>query len=224
MKPANFALIAKQPRKKNNMKTFTAFLLTILMGATLLPFFIGLSLFMAAHPVAVNWQRDILGLKSQQIEAALTANYLTGFASFEDLGNGSILYTPNELSHLQDVRHVMDRLRKALGGFFLAWVILTIATFIFFKRRALFYLSRSIRLATMLTVAMLLAVSSSFAYFFGQMHSFLFPQGNFIFPPDSLLIQLFPENFFRNIAVGIFVLTILWLFMALGLVKFIEKR
>ncbi len=203
---------------------FVSLVLTLFLGASLLLFLLGASLFAAAHPAAVTWQRQFLGLDQQQDEAQLTAAYLSGYLATDAFESRSFLYTQEELSHLKEARGVFDRIRRSLGGWFLFWVMLLGLTFFVLKKGSLRVLANALKLDLLLTLGLLLAVTFSFSSLFAQMHLVLFPQGGFLFPEDSLLIQLFPEAFFRLAAALVLLLTLALLLLALGVVKLIERR
>ena len=190
----------------------------------MLSFFLGASLVVSTHPNLVNWQRSLLDLKEYQPEAALTASYVSGNLSFEALSSKILLYSPEELSHLKEVRQIFDRIRHLLAALFLACVVLGFLSVFSLGAESLFVFSRAIRLGLLLTLGLLLAVTSYFPFLFSRLHGLLFPRGGFLFPSDSLIIQMFPESLFFRIAVGSLLLTVLSLFLALGVVKLVEKR
>lgn len=106
-----------------------------------------------------------------------------------------IIFTPDELSHLADVKRLYTphaRLVHFAGAS--AWVVLLAAVL----RKDTF--EPALKVAWkfytglfVLTLLALLFFSVSFIWF----HEVLFPQGNWSFPADSLLIQTFPETFWK---------------------------
>jgi len=199
-------------------------LLTLFLGAALTFFVLGTSLIIIAQPKAVAWQREFLSLKGYETETQLTASYLSGGSSFDLLSGEALLYTNAELSHLKDVRQIFDKLRQALGIAFLLVVFLLIVSLGLSPKRFLVLVGRSVKLGLLLVLGLLLASVTSFTFLFSKLHTILFPQGGFFFPSDVLLLQLFPEPFFRNAAFALLLLAIIILFCALGVVKLIEKR
>jgi uncharacterized membrane protein len=51
----------------------------------------------------------------------------------------------------------------------------------------------------MLIIGFLIPFETLFTYF----HLTLFPQGNWMFPPDSILVQFYPATFFANYGLAI---------------------
>lgn len=114
-----------------------------------------------------------------------------------DLGE---LYTPAEVSHLRDVRWVMG----LANGLFALILLggLGVACFVHHQKldvqRLWWYASlSSLVVLGVVTVFTIFAFNVSFTVF----HLLLFPQGNWTFPADSMLISTFPAEFF--IALGI---------------------
>ncbi len=98
----------------------------------------------------------------------------------------STKFIQNEVQHLRDV-HVL------FVYFYLFGLIAIILLFKFFRFRVL---SRKFLITS--TVSLFLAclvMGIFFSTFFELFHKLLFPQGNFAFPEDSVLIQTFPPIF-----------------------------
>ncbi len=132
----------------------------------------------------------------------ITLNYL------KDPNKLGLNYTDLEISHLEDVRKVMD---WAEGIFYLS-LLAVLSTILYFykdkfKLKKLF-LWGGIIITTLVGIILLLAIvsfSSSFTIF----HQIFFPQGNWQFPAESLLIQTFPFDFFVGISYLIFSLALI---------------
>lgn len=67
----------------------------------------------------------------------------------------------------------------------------------------------------LLAALLLLAAAIPFDALFTHFHKLFFPQGNWMFAADSMLIQLYPETFFANygIAIGIHALLAAFVFI-----------
>ena len=123
-------------------------------------------------------------------------------------------YTVNEISHLNDVKKVMGFM-----GYFLYGVLVILTGILTYYRKNKLYLRKllfyggifSVAVILMKLVFILLLFDFSFAIF----HSLFFPQGNWQFPADSLLIQTFPQEFFVKIGTIIFVQA---LFLGMGII------
>ncbi len=125
-------------------------------------------------------------------------------------------YTALELSHLEDVRAVM---LWADYVFYASFLLGLIWLAYGFKRKLLpkMLLYGGISIVMVIGLILLFSVIS-FNSSFTAFHKIFFPQGNWQFPADSLLIQTFPLDFFIKIAFIIFIQTLCWgsLFIVVG--------
>jgi integral membrane protein (TIGR01906 family) len=105
--------------------------------------------------------------------------------------------TANEASHMQDVAWLATTLLYALAG------LIAVLTFIFAHAHA--EERQAILLAPLLVLLLLqvplLIFFENFTKAFEQFHQVFFPQGNYAFPYDSVLISTYPETFFSSMAV-----------------------
>lgn len=126
-------------------------------------------------------------------------------------------FTEAEASHLQDVKQVMDYAEY----FLYALLFVMIITVIHYRKDKKF-LNQLFDYGGKIVVAAMLVIGiTSFFFFdfvFTVFHKLFFPQGNWIFAADSLLIQTFPLDFFVSISRNILVLTLFLgiLFILLG--------
>jgi integral membrane protein (TIGR01906 family) len=123
------------------------------------------------------------------------AGYLT------DGGNAASLdsvagMTAAEKSHLADVKDLMKDLPILFLVLALVW--LTLFNRIKEKRKILLYGG-----LVAVAIPLLLAIVP-FDSIFTLFHQLFFPQGNWMFSPDSLLIQIYPIQFFHDAAFRIF--------------------
>ena len=117
-------------------------------------------------------------------------------------------YTTAEQSHLQDVQKVF----QGVDYIFYA-VLLVIVVILFYSIKNQLQLSKlcwyggisTVVFTGILLIAMALSFESSFTLF----HTIFFPQGNWTFPVESLLIQTFPLEFFISMGKMIFLQTVL---------------
>tara|TARA_Y100000310_G_scaffold338405_1_gene427968 strand:- start:1322 stop:1873 length:552 start_codon:yes stop_codon:yes gene_type:complete len=112
-------------------------------------------------------------------------------------------YTVSEESHLEDVKGVMK------FGDYLFYLSLLIVTLILTYHRKkkeevkkLFFYGGITTIAFLLL--MLIFSIINFDVVFTYFHQIFFPQGNWMFPSDSLLIQTFPREFFVSFSQMIF--------------------
>ncbi|MDD3776543.1 MAG: DUF1461 domain-containing protein [Actinomycetota bacterium] len=110
-------------------------------------------------------------------------------------------FTLDEISHLEDVRILINWL---LFAFYLS-LALFIITIILLLHKPWVIFARSIGIILLsgaclilILLALLLLFSQNFVVLFENFHQVFFPQGNYIFPEDSLLITLFPLGFFNQ--------------------------
>ncbi len=159
-------------------------------------------------PDPFGWTQD------QRLELGTVAvEFLRAQGSAEDtifmLGdqihpdNGGPLYTPNELSHMVDVKVRTDMISR------LAWVLAILVvgslTFMLYSEKTAQTAYLSLRNAGVATFAILIVFAGMIGlfwnWFFTTFHEVLFPQGNWQFPYSSSLIRLFPNKFWFDVGV-----------------------
>ncbi len=101
-------------------------------------------------------------------------------------------YSAAERAHLADVR----RLIRA-GKFLLIMSLVVLLTAWGTGSRQAFWRAGLFVLGLTLVLAVL---GRDFQAFWLRFHELFFPQGNFLFPRTSLLITLYPESFWRTLA------------------------
>jgi integral membrane protein (TIGR01906 family) len=117
------------------------------------------------------------------------------------LKNNLPYFTQNEISHLEDVRVLFNKI-------FLAYYIclgLTIISIVSLiekdKRKFLKSISLLLIIPSAILIFLLLLLylfGQNFLPLFDKFHTIFFPQGNFAFPADSTLITLLPLGFFTD--------------------------
>lgn len=119
------------------------------------------------------------------------------FAFLDGKAPLSANFTALEASHLNDVRRVMN----LTDLFFLISILGTILLLRYNQQnwRTLLRSGSYTLLISMGILALLTLLSFSFT--FTLFHLVFFPQGNWAFPADSLLIQAFPLEFFVGVTV-----------------------
>lgn len=118
------------------------------------------------------------------------------FAPLPESWHGLPGFDAGAVSHLMDVRRVIDGARIATGAaaaLLAGWVGLCVA------RRRWRPLAGSMRAGAYALFGLLVLAGLSafldFSTFFAAFHSLFFASGTWTFPYDSLLIRLFPERF-----------------------------
>ena len=116
-------------------------------------------------------------------------------------------FSQNELSHLQDVKEVMKWV-----DYFFYFSLLVITLIVTYSRRNKEQLVKFFKYGGISALIFITAIILSSILFFNQVftlfHILFFPQGNWTFPGNSLLIQTFPLEFFMGISRNIFLLTL----------------
>jgi integral membrane protein (TIGR01906 family) len=115
-------------------------------------------------------------------------------------------YEKNAVSHMDDVKKVFF---YADVIFYLSLLIVT-GMFTYYKKKQIDFLkfggwTTILGLGSMLVFA-LVGFNTLFTWF----HKIFFPQGNWMFDADSLLIQTFPIEFFVSMSVKIFILALVF--------------
>ncbi len=114
-------------------------------------------------------------------------------------------FTADETSHMHDVRLLFNFFRVFSVLFFIS----LLAYFFYLKKIVSnnVLLTRFFRslfvgcvISFVLVLFILLVSFFDFVSSFDIFHRVFFPQGNWLFPADSLLITLFPQSFFFSIA------------------------
>jgi|GEM_PF-3181323 len=125
----------------------------------------------------------------------------------------TVAMTPAEQSHLADVRTLVLQ-GKILFIIFLASLgVCFLALPLQLKE-----LSSIVRNGALLAIVVTLLLLAGFGTAFQLFHELLFPQGNWMFPADSVLITLFPFQFFFRLVLGAFIVLLL---LALGTLSLI---
>jgi len=115
--------------------------------------------------------------------------------------NTAASFRPEEISHLNDVRKLLVRIFILYCGSVILFVIMT---FLLIEKNIknfirnlgiIFIISSSFML---LFIIILYFLGQNFPVLFENFHQKFFPQGNYKFPPGSLIITLFPSGFFYD--------------------------
>jgi len=119
-------------------------------------------------------------------------------------------YTPEENSHIQDIKLLLIQERIIFRYLVILTLLLTIVYWQRRRRKQTMQLIANVgRALTVSLLLLLVIVPLTFFQLFNLFHQLFFPQGNWLFDPAaSLLIQIYPPEFFLFFALG-------WLFAAL---------
>lgn len=150
-------------------------------------------------PPDLRWTVDLHGLvelHQATLEYVLgDAPELPTFAS-----TGRPLFDENERSHMRDVRALFGAVKIA----FVAGIALVLAALLSSTVAARPRLIRDAAIAAGVGVsAIALAAAVAFDPLFLLFHEIFFPQGNFLFGPDSNLLVLYPDAYWYGITLRI---------------------
>lgn len=119
-------------------------------------------------------------------------------------------YTDNEISHMKDV-YVLIHNIKVAGTIFAVLGLVSFIFFLFFSS----YMSKSklkailkgYGLCLIFILTIVLVACIDFTAAFDVFHKIFFPQGNWMFPASSLMIQMLPADLFMNFTINILALS-----------------
>ena len=144
---------------------------------------------------------------------------------FNDKGRTAVIqgnYTSLELSHMDDVKIVIQKVERVFWGVMGAGLLL--AGYLYRRKE----IGRALGYAGITTIGcgiiILVWAMGDFNSLFTLFHLSLFSQGNWQFGADSLLIQTFPLDFFIGMSVKIFGLMLVLAGVAMGAGYWLEKN
>ncbi len=144
----------------------------------------------------VEEKNTAVALHGQVMKGLLSDPY---FASVDYLVSPQ--FSDRERSHLADVREVFYALRVA------SWIVLFSWLGVLASLRDKQLIKKSLRLGALGTlIVLLIAFVTPFSSLFSLAHAPFFSGDSWLFPSDSLLIQLYPQSFFAGLAwsMGVF--------------------
>jgi uncharacterized membrane protein len=149
------------------------------------------------------------------------AAYVTGASSEPALSTQGV-FTADEYAHMADVRSVFR------GAEIAALLALFVAGVRVARARGRGGALRLVRVGALTSVAIVgvigLAAAVAFEPLFLIFHQVFFPQGNFLFAPDSNLIRLYPEWYWQGITAGVAVSFIAVALLAAGAAHIALRR
>jgi len=127
------------------------------------------------------------------------------------------LFNTAERSHLADVKRVINTLEWLAPFLFLIWL----AVLPFTELNTVL-----VRGFQILLLIVFLLVLIPFDTVFTHFHQVFFPQGNWMFPADSMLILLYPASFFQAFFTQILALTLVFssVFAVFGRISLVQHN
>jgi uncharacterized membrane protein len=156
--------------------------------------------------------------------------YGTEFKKFE-LKSNINYFADNEISHLEDVRILLIKIFILYYLSIFLIVILTILLiekniFKFFKNIGLIFTVSSSSVIIMLII--LYFLGNNFPNLFENFHQIFFPQGNYTFTWNSLIITIFPFGFFYDFFIKIvmtaFIISIILFIIGISVIIFFRVK
>ena len=144
-------------------------------------------------------KEGVLNMTEKMFEFFRYQDDLSGNIRYADASRSSVAaFTEKEISHMDDVRAL---LLKIFFLFCVSLIILVILLILARKSpggilRAAGRVSVISSSAVLFIFILLYFLSINFSHLFDNFHLIFFPQGNYMFPENSLLITLFSFNFF----------------------------
>lgn len=159
----------------------------------------------------ISERNDINITESKSYVKDVTENIFSFFKGQEELK----YFSDEEKSHMKDVKFVVSGINFIYYSSALFFIILFFIIYFLTKPDKLLFIERLSKIVYYGSLSSLIFLITiflwsvfSFETLFYLMHLILFPQGNWMFPADSLLITLFSERFFFDFALRIFVYAI----------------
>jgi len=158
----------------------------------------------------------------------LLENVLSFFNNKEEL---SLQFAENEREHMQDVKTIFN-LIKWINLFAFILILCYSADALSKKKtkKLLKNIKTSSIIVLIVSLIKIIFLTTLFQQIFTLFHVVFFPQGNWMFPANSLLITLFPQAFFVTVATQMFLfiiglnLAILGICLACGHKKIRSKK
>lgn len=164
----------------------------------------------------IVWQYNLFLPKQSQTDIYSLTNYQ--YIEYRDSTFDYLFYmselpeimTENEASHMEDVRNVFT---VSMIILFLSSLLLLTIIIILIKKRKSQLIWQSIKRASFLVLAIIISLTLfsflNFEKLFIYFHEIFFPQGNWMFPPNSIMVQVFSEKLFFNLTVISLVISII---------------
>jgi len=189
--PKTNALSRSQRSHHRNPRTASSIILSILLG---------ICIFLSVlHGVffGTSWQVTSIGNAGNTKQEAI---YSQVMGYLEGKGALPAEMTAAEKSHMADVRNVVVTGTQSEFALWIVFLIAGAAYYLFARkqRKTFFTMMRDAAFSVGGIIILLAIGALFFDQFFVLFHNVLFPQGNWLFPPTSMLISTFPESFFQE--------------------------
>jgi len=183
------------------LKLFTILLITIFIvgGAVQL---LATDSYLTFEYDKASFPPDSFGYTQKQrfILASTNIHYVRAHLPGDELSkqflNGLPVYNPREVSHMADVQAVFQSVLRVWQA---AFILLTLLSFIFWKKGERKALASAIQSGGLLTSGIILSITLlaifGWQFWFETFHLFFFKPGSWLFSYSDTLIRLFPVEF-----------------------------
>ncbi len=162
--------------------------------------------------------------------AKLAVGYLTNsrgisFLADQTFPNGDPLYNERELSHMQDVKNLVQ---KTIIGWYISGALVVLAGFFSWqikKQKDYWVALRDGGWATLIIIfAILVGVTINFDWLFTAFHHIFFTGDTWLFLYSDTLIRLFPMEFWMNLFIALGFFSILFSVILIWVGNRVSKR
>ncbi len=183
-----------------------------------------------------NFPADAFGwTQAERLDLALVSvDFLRSWGSADDTiymlaeqtfpDSADLLFTPNEVDHMHDVKVRTNLIRVAIG---VLGVIVVGGLWMIGRGQGGAAVWRTIQQGGVATGVILVVfgamIGLAWQWFFTTFHEVLFPAGNWSFPYSSSLIRLFPNKFWLDVGIVIVASTLL-LGLLLAVIGWLMRR
>jgi hypothetical protein len=129
--------------------------------------------------------------------------YVTGDAPLDPAALGGSVFTPNEYAHMADVRDVFIAFRFVAASAGIVGIALVLRAARRGRRAAVVLIRDAALVSAVGVAAIAVAAVVAFDPLFLLFHEVFFPQGNFLFAPDSNLLAVYPDEYWYGVTLRI---------------------
>lgn len=151
-----------------------------------------------------------LGPRADEIDLPALASwhnawfqFVTGESERPPVSVGASVFTPSEVGHMADVRRVFVAFRIAAAAAAILGSVLVLRVALRGRRAAVLLIRDAALAAAIGVAAIAIAAVVSFDPLFLLFHEGFFPQGNFLFGPDSNLLAVYPDEYWYGVTLRI---------------------
>lgn len=154
-------------------------------------------------------------------------NYLKGKKYTSEIANVSLNYkkiTQSEIDHLRDVKKVFIGITYS-GYVFMAILLVSFILLLRFDRKNtinVIFTSSAVLFGFLLFLAIFMFFN--FDYFFSLLHAPFFKSGSWLFDESSLIINLFPVEFWMNTIKNYFLYILSETIFTVGVTYYLSKK